>query len=125
MPAAKTFDATAPLPAPPDPWTASDVPSGRSAPPYHMTEMIAAEPHLARRLLGRLAKRGSPAETLAGAVRAALAAGQPVVVSGCGTSEHGAQGVAEILRAAARTAGLAAEPNAVVAAQAFEAALDP
>src|SRR5437764_1403324 len=125
MPAANTFDPTAPLPAPPDPWTASDVPSGRSAPPNHMTEMIAAEPHLARRLLGRLARPGSSAETLAHAVRGALAAGQPVVVTGCGTSEHGAQGIAEILREAARAAGLAAEPNAVVAAQALEAALDP
>ena len=125
MAATRTFDPTAPLPAPPDPWIPSDMPSARSGPPYHMTDMIAAEPHLARRLLGRLAQRGSPAEGLAGAVRGALAAGQPVVVTGCGTSEHGAQGVVEILREAARAAGLAAEPNAIVAAQALEAALDP
>src|SRR5438309_10321788 len=98
----KTFDPTAPLPAPPNPWTASDMPSARSGPPYHMTEMIAAEPHLARRLLGRLARPGSPAEALARAVRDSLAAGQPVVVTGCGTSEHGAQGVVEIVRVAAR-----------------------
>jgi glutamine---fructose-6-phosphate transaminase (isomerizing) len=125
MAATKTFDPTAPLPAPPDPWTASDMPSGRAGPPYHMTEMIAAEPHLARRLLGRLTRRGSAAEQLAGAVRDALAAGQPIVVEGCGTSEHAAQGIVEILREAARAAGLAKEPNAIVAAQAFEAALDP
>jgi glutamine---fructose-6-phosphate transaminase (isomerizing) len=120
-----TFDPTAPLPAPPDPWTASDTPSGRSGPPYHMTEMIAAEPHLARRLLGRLAADGSRAAALAEAVGTALSAGQPVVVTGCGTSEHAAQGTVEILREAARAAGLAGEPNAIVAAQAFEAALDP
>ena len=90
-----------------------------------MTEMIAAEPHLARRRLVRLAQTGSRAETLAAAVRDALAAGEPVVVTGCGTSEHAAQGVAEILREAARAAGLAGEPNAIVAAQALEAALDP
>jgi fructoselysine-6-P-deglycase FrlB-like protein len=125
MAATTTFDPTAPLPAPPDPWTASDMPSSRSAPPYHMTEMIAAEPHLARRLLGRLSRPGSTAEQLANAVRETLSAGQPVVVTGCGTSEHGAQGVVEILREAARAAGLAAEPNAIVAAQALEAALDP
>jgi glucosamine--fructose-6-phosphate aminotransferase (isomerizing) len=125
MATTSTFDPTAPLPAPPDPWTPSDMPSARSGPPYHMTEMIAAEPHLARRLLGRLARPGSPAEELTGAVRDALTARQPVVVTGCGTSEHAAQGVAEILREAARAARLAQEPNAVVAAQALEAALDP
>ena len=101
------------------------MPSARSGPPYHMTEMIAAEPHLARRLLGRLARPGSPAEQLAGAVRDALSAGQPVVVTGCGTSEHAAQGVVEILREAARAARLATEHSAIVAAQALEAALDP
>src|SRR4051812_42388204 len=98
----RTFDPTAPLPAPPDPWTASDTPSRRSGPPYHMTDMIAAEPHLARRLLARLARSGSPADELAGAVRKALANGEPVIVTGCGTSEHAAQGAAEILREAAR-----------------------
>src|SRR6266850_7601341 len=117
MAATRTFDPTAPLPAPPQPWVGSEIPSARSGPPYHMTEMIAAEPHLARRLLGRLTRPGSAAEQLAGAVRDALSAGQPVVVTGCGTSEHGAQGVVEILREAARAAGLAT-PNSIVAAQA-------
>src|SRR4051794_19746965 len=119
-----TFDPTAPLPAPPDPWAPSDTPSARTGPPFHMTDMIAAEPHLARRLLGRLSRKGSPAESLAAAVRETLAAGQPVVVTGCGTSEHAAQGVAEIIREAARAAGLAAEPNSILAAQALEIALD-
>jgi glucosamine--fructose-6-phosphate aminotransferase (isomerizing) len=120
-----TFDPTAPLPAAPDPWAGSGMPSARSGPPYHMTDMIAAEPHLARRLLARLARPGSPAQTLAEVIRETLSAGQPIVVTGCGTSEHAAQGVVEILREAARAAGLAREPNAIVAAQALEAALDP
>jgi glutamine---fructose-6-phosphate transaminase (isomerizing) len=120
-----TFDPTAPLPAPPDPWTPSDVPSARPGPPFHMTDMIAAEPHLARRLLGRLSRPGSSAGLLAEAVRDALTASQPVVVTGCGTSEHAALGVVEILREAAGAAGLTAEPNSIIAAQALEAALDP
>jgi fructoselysine-6-P-deglycase FrlB-like protein len=122
---ATTFDPTAPLPAPPDPWAGSDMPSARSGPPYHMTDMIAAEPHLAGRLLGRLLSRGSPAGELAGAVRDAASVGHPIVVTGCGTSEHGAQGVADILREALRAGGVAVEPNAVISAQALEAALEP
>ena len=70
-----------------------------------MTDMIAAEPAVAGRILDRLpAPARRPA---AGAIRAALAAGAPVVVTGCGTSEHGASAVAEILREAAAGAGLA------------------
>ena len=62
-------------------------------PPYHMTEMIDAEPALA----GRLLRRGPGVE------RGGLAGGRDprrgrppasrCVVTGCGTSEHGAQGV--------------------------------
>jgi fructoselysine-6-P-deglycase FrlB-like protein len=87
-----------------------------------MTEMIQAEPALAGRLLGR-----DPATTgasaLAAAVRAAAAAGDPVVVTGCGTSEHGAQGTAEILREALRAAGFAGA--LVLAEQALELSLNP
>ena len=122
---ATSFDPTAPLPAPPDPWAGSEMPSARSGPPYHMTDMIAAEPHLAGRLLGRLLSRGSPAGELAGAVRDAASVGHPIIVTGCGTSEHGAQSVADILREALRAGGIAVEPNTVISAQAFEAALDP
>src|SRR3954451_15373242 len=100
-----TFDPTAPLPQPPDPWTSSDAPSARQGPPFHMTDMIAAEPHLARRLLGRLSRPGSSATLLAHAPRDALDAAEPVVVTGCGTSEHAALGVVETLREAARAAG--------------------
>ncbi len=118
---ASTFDATAPLPAPPDPWAGSEQPSERAGPPWHMTDMIAAEPHLARRILARLAAPGSTAAELARAVRETVDAGLPVVVTGCGTSEHGALGVAEILRAALP----AKRRHLVSSEQALELALDP
>ena len=117
-----------PLPGFPEPWTGSDMPSPRSGPPYHMTEMIQAEPALAARVLERLAAPGGPAARLATAVRTASAAGRPVLVVGCGTSEHGALAVAEILREANRAAGLPSmlgTGGAPVAVQAFEGSLEP
>ncbi|HEU0235120.1 MAG TPA: SIS domain-containing protein [Candidatus Limnocylindrales bacterium] len=119
------FDPSAPLAAAPDPWASTDQPSLRAGPPYHMTDMIAAEPHLAARLLDRLARPDSGAAALAGAVAEAATAGQSIVVTGCGTSEHGAIGVAAILRDGLRRSGRVVGPGTVVAAQAFEAALDP
>ena len=89
-----------------------------------MTEMIAAEPHLARRIIERLADPQGPAGRLAGAIGQAASAGDPIVVTGCGTSEHAALGIVEILREAIRAAGLHGGPTSVVAAQAFELALD-
>src|SRR2546422_11779378 len=86
-----------PLSGAPDPWAGSEMPSRRDGPPFHMTEMIEAQPALAARLLMRLAESGGGAARLADALRAAVASGVPVVVIGCGTSEHGAQAVAEIL----------------------------
>lgn len=120
------FDPLAPLPGPPEPWAYTDQPSPRSGPPYHMTDMIAAEPAIARRILARHAVAAGPAAALADAVRTAILAGSPIVVTGCGTSEHAALGVAEILREASRAAGLASGAVAGVgAAQAFELAQDP
>jgi glutamine---fructose-6-phosphate transaminase (isomerizing) len=83
-----------------------------------MEEMVAAEPALARALLG------SPPDgvaALAGAVREAYDAGLPVTVVGCGTSEHGAMAVAALLDAALGGGW----PNAAVARQALEAAERP
>ena len=118
-----SFDPTAPLPGPPDPWDAAPTPSLRPGPPYHMTDMIAAEPAMAARILRRLADPDTSAAALADTIRATIAAGDPVIVTGCGTSEHGALAVAAIVRDAARTARLGA---AVVAAeQAFELDLVP
>ncbi len=83
-----------------------------------MTEMIAAEPSIAARIVARLADSESPAAALAEAVRSAIRAGSPVVVTGCGTSEHGALAVAEILREATGS-------PLVTTAEAFEQAQAP
>jgi fructoselysine-6-P-deglycase FrlB-like protein len=88
-----------------------------------MTEMIAAEPALAERVLARLRGPNGPAARLAAAIRETAAAGEPIVVTGCGTSEHGARGVVEILQEALRAAGALGTGPASV--QAFEATLDP
>jgi glucosamine--fructose-6-phosphate aminotransferase (isomerizing) len=116
------FDPTAELAGPPDPWVAMGRPSLRSGPPYHMTEMIEAEPALSRRLLGR-DPASSGMAALAGAIRATVSAGEPVLVTGCGTSEHAALGVVEILDDAIRAAGFA--HATISSAQAFELSLDP
>src|SRR6478735_2175844 len=117
------FDPTAPLAGPPEPWESTSTPSTRLGPPYHMTDMIAAEPYLARRIVERLAPPDSSAARLAAEIRTTLEAGNPVILTGCGTSEHAALAAAEILREAAHAADF---PNAVVAAeQAFELSLSP
>lgn len=99
-------------------WHTGDYPELRSGPPWVMEEMIAAQPALAAPILGD----GSPAAAaIAEAVAAALDAGRPVTVVGCGTSEHGAHGVAALLAAAA-----APGHRALVRARpAFAAALEP
>lgn len=115
----RRLDPTAPLPGPPDPWAETEMPSLRDGPPWHMTEMIEAEPGLAARILDRLAADGS-GRRLADAVREHASAGRPIVTVGCGTSEHGAMAVATII-------GEALDPDAVPTAsvQAFEASLLP
>jgi glucosamine 6-phosphate synthetase-like amidotransferase/phosphosugar isomerase protein len=73
------------------------MPSRRDGPPFHMTEMIDAEPALAVRILHRLA--GDPnVQRLAASIRETSSAGRPIAVVGCGTSEHAAQAVAELIR---------------------------
>ena len=123
------FDPTAPLPGMPDPWASSSQPSLRPEPPFHMTDMIEAEPAIAGRILARHEPVGSGAAELARAIRRAIRAGEPIVLTGCGTSEHGAYGAAEILREAVRAADIRAPGHATrhepYAAQAFELALDP
>lgn len=83
-----------------------------------MTDMIAAEPALVGRIVEHLADDASAAATLADLIRVAIRAGSPVVVTGCGTSEHGAIAVAEILREATGS-------PLVTSAQAFELAQEP
>ena len=123
MSSTSSFDPSASLPGPPDPWEPAPTPSLRAGPPFHMTDMIAVEPAMAGRILRRLAGSGTRAADLARAIRTTLEAGEPVVVTGCGTSEHGALAVADIIREAARAGGLG--DAAIAAAQAFELSLDP
>ena len=138
-------DPEAMLSGPPEPWASLPAPSRRDGPPWWMTEMIAAEPALAGRVLRRLGVvrrssgvpgvppkleapgRDAPAGRLAAAIRIALHAGDPVVVTGCGTSEHGAIAFAAIIAEAAGRAGIrgADQPGSVLARQAFEASLAP
>lgn len=116
------FDPDATLAAAPRPWNDLPMPALRDGPPWAMAEMIAAEPALAARIVGRLAADGSAA-ALAQAVREAAEAGAPVITTGCGTSEHAALATAAILRDGLRAAGL---PGwGPVSAQAFELAQDP
>ncbi|HEX2754357.1 MAG TPA: hypothetical protein VHM48_02780 [Candidatus Limnocylindrales bacterium] len=120
-----TFDPHAPLAPAPDPWAELPQPSARSGPPFHMTDMIAAEPFLAERILDRLADPQGPAGRLAGAIGQAASSGASIVVTGCGTSEHAAHAVVEILREGLRAGGLPSGPSTILVAQAFELALDP
>ena len=116
------FQPDDPLPGAPEPWDYGQMPALRDGPPWAMAEMIAAEPTLGARVGRRLVADGSAA-ALAGAVRAAAEAGAPVVVTGCGTSEHGAMAVAAILRDGWKAAGL--NGWGPVSVQAFELAQDP
>jgi len=94
-------------------WHRDWMPELRDAPPWLMQEMIEAQPALARDIAAL------DVSAVAQLVRAAAEADAPIVVTGCGTSEHGAQGIAEQLREA-----LPATAR-VEARQAFEASLDP
>jgi fructoselysine-6-P-deglycase FrlB-like protein len=120
MTAERAFDPSAPLAGSPDPWASASAPSHRDGPPYHMTDMIAAEPGVARRTLARLADQG--AGELAAAIRETAVAGAPVVLTGCGTSETAAAGIVEILRDAFRAGGVS--DAVVLLEQAFELSLD-
>lgn len=98
------------------------MPALRDRPPYLMTEMIAAEPALAERLVRRLTAQAALAE-LAGAIRAAADAGEPLLTTGCGTSEHAAMAVAAFLEDSLRAAGW---PDPwVTSVQAFELSRQP
>ena len=94
-------------------WHRDWMPELRTAPPWVMQEMIEAQPDLARAIA---ALDVAPVAAL---VRAAPRAGAPIVVTGCGTSEHAAQGIAEMI------SDMLGATAHVEACQAFEAALDP
>jgi glucosamine--fructose-6-phosphate aminotransferase (isomerizing) len=89
-------------------------PELREGPPWIMEEMIESQTGLV----------GAPmpgAEAIGAAVSSAASDGAPIVVTGCGTSEHGAMAVAELISEALRTAG---SPARAEARQALDAALD-
>ncbi len=88
-----------PLPGPPDPWVPSQMPAFRGRAPYLMSEMIAAEPALAERLLHRLAIQPG-FEQLVTEIQAAGQRGEPIITTGCGTSEHAAMAMAALLNEA-------------------------
>jgi glucosamine--fructose-6-phosphate aminotransferase (isomerizing) len=111
------FDPAAPLPGAPDPWAPSGMPALRDGPPYAMTEMIAAEPALAERLVGRLAIDPVLAY-VSEAIRSAAEGGDPIVLTGCGTSEHAAMIGALLIDDALQATGHA-DPR-VASVQAFE-----
>ena len=101
-------------------WLTDDFPELRDGPPWVMEEMITAQTRLAAPILG--ADR-SEVTRLRDAALDAAAAGDPVVVTGCGTSEHAAAAVAELLTDSFRRTGLATAR--AEARQALDAALDP
>lgn len=100
-------------------WYTDDFPELRAGPPWIMEEMILAEPALVDPILGA---DGPDVAALRGAVAAAAGDGAPVVVTGCGTSEHAALAVAGLITDAYRRAG---SGNRAEARQALDAALDP
>jgi glutamine---fructose-6-phosphate transaminase (isomerizing) len=112
-------DPTARLPGAPDPWAPSEMPASRSGPPYAMTEMIAAEPALAGRLVRRLLTDPT-LERVARQVIDAVDHQQPVTITGCGTSHHAAMAVASLV--ADGLARVGRPVDGVRAEQAFELA---
>ena len=100
-------------------WHGAGHPELRARAAWVMEDMICSETGLAGPILETPAV-GSDA-IAAGVVRAAET-GAPIVVTGCGTSEHGAMAVAELLADALRRTGA---PSRTESRQALDAALDP
>jgi glucosamine--fructose-6-phosphate aminotransferase (isomerizing) len=97
----------------PPPWYQEWFPEWRAGPPWVMRDMVFAQPDVAAEILADSAS----ARELADAIRWATDRERPIVVVACGTSEHAAQAIAEVLEVAIGIAG-AVEPR-----QAFDAAL--
>jgi glutamine---fructose-6-phosphate transaminase (isomerizing) len=100
-------------------WHGPGFPELRDGPPWVMEEMILAQSGLAGPILEAPA---SGSEAIATAVSRAAEAGEPIVVTGCGTSEHGAMAVAALLDEALRDSGTRSRPEA---RQALDASFDP
>jgi glutamine---fructose-6-phosphate transaminase (isomerizing) len=98
-------------------WHTPGQPELREGPPWLMQEMIEAQPGLAGPIAGATGAAG-----IAQAVTAAAQWGEPIVVIGCGTSEHGALAVTALLDEALRAGGSKLRPEC---RQSLDAALDP
>jgi len=99
-------------------WHTAAFPELRPGPPWVMQEMIAAQPALVEALLSSPPSGTSEA---AEAITAALEHNHPVIVCGCGTSEHAAHGIAALLSAAVDPQ----QSPLMQARPALSAALDP
>ena len=97
-------------------WHTAAFPELRAGPPWVMDEMVKAQVGLAETLAG-----APGAADIAAAVVQAAGEGTPIVVTGCGTSEHGALAVTELIGQALRELGSAARAES---RQALDAALD-
>jgi glutamine---fructose-6-phosphate transaminase (isomerizing) len=100
-------------------WHTRDYPELRDQPPWVMEEMILAQPSLVEPVLGA---HGAGVAALREAIAAMGREGAPIVLTGCGTSEHAALAVAELLSAALRPDNARSRPEA---REALDAALDP
>lgn len=78
-------------------WHTDAFPELRSGPPWVMQEMIAAQPALVHSLLDNPPPHTSGA---AAAIAVALESNRPIVVCGCGTSEHAAHAIVALICAA-------------------------
>jgi fructoselysine-6-P-deglycase FrlB-like protein len=85
-------------------WHTDAFPELRTGRPWVMQEMIEAEPDLARRMGGLSVRVGEIARRVTDAARAH----EPIVVTGCGTSEHGAMAVALLIQHGLRAIDLEA-----------------
>src|SRR3954454_18392686 len=74
-------------------WLTDEYPELREGPPWVMEGMILAERDLPAEILGG----GGETPQVSAAIREAVSLGAPIVVTGCGTSEHGAMAVAELI----------------------------
>jgi glutamine---fructose-6-phosphate transaminase (isomerizing) len=99
-------------------WHTDGFPELRAGPPWVMQEMIAAQPPVIKALLDAPPAGVPEAGEM---ISAALAQDHPVVVCGCGTSEHAAQGISLLLSTAARPE----QSPHVRARAAFSVVLDP
>jgi fructoselysine-6-P-deglycase FrlB-like protein len=79
-------------------WHTDAYPELRPGPPWVMEEMVAAQPALAQAMLD---DPPPAAAEIAAELADALRDGRPVTVTGCGTSEHGAQAISTLLASAA------------------------